>query len=194
MQKAPIFFAALGFAIAAPHAAHAQVSIKGGVSHGNVSNSGVLPGDLNARTGLVLGLSFATAPTQMIGVGVEGLYAQRGAHSANNDSGFNLDYLDVPVYLRVAVPTAGIQPFAYAGPQVSFEVRCRAGDVDCPGTDRAKTTYAGVIGGGLHFGNTHGLSVEGRYVYGLDDLKLSTVESGDSYKNRAFEILVGLSF
>jgi hypothetical protein len=32
---------------------------------------------------------------------------------------------------------------------------------------------------------------EGRYVYGLTDLKLNTVTSSSSYKTRSFLLLVG---
>jgi len=36
--------------------------------------------------------------------------------------------------------------------------------------------------------------LEGRYVYGLTDLKLSTVTSSESYKTRSVLILVGWAF
>lgn len=173
--------------------AAAQVGIKGGVSHGNISNSGVLPGELGARTGFAIGVSVANEPTQLVGLGVEALYAQRGAHSANNTSSFDLDYIDVPLYLRFIAPAPGLQPFVYAGPQASYEVRCRAGDGDCPDTGRPSLTYAAVIGAGVRFGDESGISVEGRYVYGLKDLNLGTVTDEESYRSRSFEILVALS-
>jgi hypothetical protein len=172
----------------------AQTGIKAGVTHGNISNSGVLPGELGSRTGFAVGVSFATPPTDLLGLGIEGLYAQRGAHSANNQSSYALDYIDVPVYLRVMIPAHGLQPFVYAGPQLSFEVHCGSNQFGCPSLDRPKTTYAGIIGGGVRLGWEGGVSIEGRYMYGLKDLKLGTVTTGDSYKNRSFEILVGLTF
>jgi hypothetical protein len=173
----------------------AQVGIKGGVSHGNISNAGALPGELGDRTGFAVGLSVASRPTSLFGLGVEGLYAQRGANSANNTTCFKLDYVDVPLYLRAMIPASGLQPFAYAGPQVSFEVRCRSvNGQDCPDTGRPDVTYAGVIGAGLRLGQETGLSVEGRYVYGLSDLNLSTVTNDESYQNRSFQILVGYSW
>ena len=78
-------------------------------------------------------------------------------------------------------------------------MRCRAGGTDCPetgpgGTKRDKTTYAGVVGAGVRLGGGGGFSIEGRYIYGLTDLKLSTVTSSDSYKTRSFLILAGFSF
>ena len=73
-------------------------------------------------------------------------------------------------------------------------MRCRTGnDADCADTSPRKSTdYAAVIGAGLRLGRGTGITVEGRYVYGLQDLKLSTLTSGDSYKHRTFMLLVGI--
>jgi hypothetical protein len=196
MNRWPASLAAVALLAAVPlEPAQAQVGIKGGVSHGNISNSGALPGDLGSRTGFTVGLSVASAPTSVVGLGLEGMYTQRGANSAGNASSFELDYVDVPLYLRLAVPSPGLQPFVYAGPQVSFEVRCRTGVAECEDdSDRPSITYAGVIGAGLRLGEASGLSVEGRYVYGLRDLDLGTVTDEQSYKHRSFQFLLGFNF
>lgn len=178
-----------------PAVVHAQggVAIKGGFSYGNVSNRGVLPGNLDTRTGFAVGLAVGSA-RPLLSFGLEGLYAQRGVHSDSAPDSRHLDYIDVPAYLRVTLPTPGLAPFAYVGPQVSFEVRCRAGGSPCPDTNRPKTSTAAVIGAGVRLGQTSAFSVEGRYIYGLTDLKLSTVTSSDSYKTRSFLILAGFEF
>jgi hypothetical protein len=186
--------------LAVPAALSAQggLGIKGGAAFGNVSNKGVLPGDLGSRTGFAFGLSFGTR-SGLVGFGVEGLYDQSGVTSATDADARKLDYVDVPVYVRVTLPTPGIKPFGYAGPQASFEVSCKAGGADCPDTSatgekRAKTSYAGVIGAGVQLGGRLPLSIEGRYVYGLTDLKLNTVTSSESFKSRTFLILAGYHF
>jgi len=46
-----------------------------------------------------------------------------------------LDYVDFPVYAKVQVPTPGVSPFGYLGPQVWFEVTCKVDDVRCTGGD-----------------------------------------------------------
>ena len=171
------------------------IGIKGGLAFGNISNKGVLPGTLKTRTGLAGGLYLGyTAP--VIGVGLEALYAQRGLSSDESlsESETKLDYIDIPAYLKINIPTAGIRPFVYAGPQVSFEVRCHtASGADCePDSDRKGTNYAAIIGGGLRFGGRTALTLEGRYVYGLTDLDLDTVTSSESYKHRTFMILIGI--
>jgi hypothetical protein len=181
--------------LAAPASLTAQVEfgLKGGASFGNISNKGVLPGDLGTRTGFAAGASLGFR-TGMVGVGVEALYAQRGLSSDAGDQ--KLDYLDIPVYLKLQAPTPGLSPFGYLGPQVSFEVTCKNVDVDCVDTDRSTTDYAGVVGAGVKFGSgsSVGFTVEARYVYGLKDLKLSTVTDEDSFKTRSFLILGGVTF
>ena len=173
--------------------AQAALGIKGGLSYGNVSNRGVLPGSLSGRTGFAVGLAFGN-PSGLLGFGVEGLYAQRGVLSPADSNSRKLDYVDVPAYLRVMILTTSLAPYLYAGPQVSFELRCRTGNGACPEADRPKTTAAAVIGGGVRLGSQSGFTIEGRYIYGLTDLKLSTVTSSNSYKTRSFLILAGLAF
>ena len=162
------------------------------MSYGNVSNSGVLPGSLGARTGFAAGLALASS-SGGLGFGAEALYAQRGVTSSTGLDARSLDYLDVPLYARVALPLPLVTPYAYAGPMVSFELRCRSGGVACPDTGRPKRSYSVVIGAGASLGGG-GLSLEGRYIYGLTDLKLSTVTSSASYRERSFLILVGVPF
>lgn len=173
--------------------AQSGLGLKGGFSYGNVSNRGVLPGNLKERTGFALGLSAGTG-RNMLGFGVEVLYAQRGVASDSGPAERKLDYVDVPLFARVLFPSPGIAPYAYAGPQVSFELRCRAGSSPCPDTNRPSTSYAAVIGGGARLGATSAFTVEGRYIYGLTDLKLSTITSSESYKTRSFLILAGWAF
>lgn len=193
MKRTLACIIALALSVAA--AASAQsMALKGGLSYGNVSSGGVLPGNLDSRTGFAVGLSLGPGH-DILGIGVEGLYTQRGVTSSSSPANERkLDYIDVPVYLRAMLPLPGIAPFAYAGPQVSFELRCRAGGSVCPDSGRPSTTYAAVIGGGVRLGAGSAFSIEGRYVYGLSDLKLDTVTSSDSYKTRSFLILAGWAF
>ena len=182
---------ALAVLCAAPAMAHAQFGIKAGASYGNVSNHGVLPGTVGQRSGVAAGVSILSGG--VVGFGIEALYAQRGITSSVAGDSRHLDYIDVPLYLRVAIPLP-ISPFVYAGPQGSYEIKCGADGTDCPDTGRPKFTFAGVIGAGVRIPMLLGITVEGRYVYGLTDLKLSTVSSSDSYQTRAFMLLAGISF
>ncbi|HEX3273804.1 MAG TPA: hypothetical protein VHR43_03025, partial [Gemmatimonadales bacterium] len=58
-------------------AAQVELGVKGGASFGDVSNKGVLPGNLDTRTGFAAGVSVGLGGG-LVGVGGEALYAQRG--------------------------------------------------------------------------------------------------------------------
>ncbi len=91
-------------------AAQADVGVKGGLSFGNISNKGVLPGNLDTRTGFAIGLYLGTGG--VLGIGAEGLYAQRGLESdVASTTESKLDFIDVPVYLKVKLPIPAIKPF-----------------------------------------------------------------------------------
>lgn len=183
-----VFAAALLIAaITTPVIARAQsgLTIKGGLSYGNVTNGGVFPGADKERTGAALGLGISSGAG--LGFGIEGLYAQRGITARK------LDYIDVPAYLHLQLGSPALAPYAYAGPQMSFELKCDAGTGACP-SGRPKTTYAAVIGAGVRLGALSNVSVEGRYIYGLTDLKLNTVTTSENYKTRSFLLLFGLGF
>lgn len=190
--RASLPAALLAVALATPSAAQtgAGLVVKGGLSYGDVSNSGVFPGGASTRNGAALGLGFVTR--KPVGFGIEALYAQRGIIGSPGNSR-ELDYIDIPVYLRIGAQTPLLQPFAYVGPQISFELRCDADGGDCP-SGRERTSYAGTIGAGLRFPRLAGVTVEGRYVYGLTDLKLGTISDNESYRTRSFMLLFGLAF
>ena len=192
MRRLQIIFAIVLLA-ASYSLAHAQggLAVKAGLSFGTASNTGVAPG-ATQRSGFAVGVAAATSG--VIGFGIEGLYAQRGYTSTSPLDSRRLDYIDVPVYLRLSLPTPGITPFAYAGPQGSFELKCGTDSGNCPASGRPKLTYAAVIGGGARLGMLGGLSVEGRYVYGLSDLNLTTVQTSKSYQTRSLLLLLGLGF
>jgi hypothetical protein len=72
-----------------------EVGLKGGLSFGNISNKGLLPGTLKTRTGFAAGL-YVGFGSSIMGIGAEGLYAQRGLRSDESlaDSETRLDYSD----------------------------------------------------------------------------------------------------
>jgi len=189
---------------ALPLAAGAQsgggLGLKVGGVFANVSNSGVLPNEMGSRTGFTAGLALGTRGG-LIGFGAEALFVQNGLSSSAATASLKLNYLSVPAYLRIGLPTPGVRPFGYVGPQVSFELGCTIGGNTCPadtfgvgGGDRKKTTFAGVVGTGLRLGGKMGFTIEARYVYGLTDLKYGTVSSSASYQDRDLLFMAGISF
>lgn len=173
----------------APARARAQsFGVLVGPSWGSTPNeNGALPGTLHANSGFALGVGVQSSSP--LGFGFNALFAQRGFTSSATGYSQRLDYIDVPGYLRFAIPTPVVSPFVFAGPQVSFELNCTGGD--CP-SGRPSTTYAGVIGAGLKLHALGEFSVQGRYVYGLTNLDYNTISNSSNYKTRSFLLLVGL--
>jgi hypothetical protein len=176
-----------------PALAGAQgLGVIGGLTYGSVPNtntSGV--GTVKANNGFAIGLAAETGG--VIGFGINGLYAQRGFTSSISGLSQKLSYIDVPVYLKLAIPNPSVTPFAFVGPQGSFELNCDGGGGACP-SGRAKLTYAGVVGAGLKFGVLGGLSLQGRYVYSLTNLNYGTVSNTNNYQARSFMLLAGIGF
>jgi hypothetical protein len=188
-------FIAMTFAAlcALPVAANAQgLGIIGGWAYGSVPNANSSgPGTYTANSGFAIGVGAETGG--VVGLGINALYAQRGFTSSVSGYGEKLDYIDVPLYLRVAIPNPAVVPFAFAGPQLSFELNCDDGSGSCP-SGNAKTTYAGVAGVGVKFPMLAGFSVQGRYIYGLQDLNYGTVSNQSNYRQRSFMLLLGIGF
>ena len=188
-MKRSMLVMALAALCTVPVAASAQgLGLLGGLTWGSTpNNNGALPGDLKANSGFAVGL--AAESGGIVGFGINGLYAQRGFTSSTTGASSKLNYVDVPVYLKLSLDNPVIVPFALVGPQASFELGCEGGD--CP-SGRPKVTYAGVIGAGVKLG--HVISVQGRYVYGLTNLNYGTVSNTNNYQPRSFMLLAGFGF
>jgi hypothetical protein len=171
--------------------ANAQgLGLIGGWSYGAAPNqNGALPGTLKSNSGFAFGLAAESGGS--VGFGANLLYAQRGFSSSVTGFSQHLSYLDVPVYLTLSIRNPVVAPFAFVGPQESFELNCDGGN--CP-SGRPKDSFAGIIGAGLRFPMMSNLSIQGRYVYGLTNLNYSTVSNSSNYKTRSFLLLLGIGF
>jgi len=181
-----------------PMAARAQqvteggLGILGGWSYGQVPSSNTSGhGSLSGNSGFALGIGGESGGT--VGFGFNVLYAQRGFRSNLFGNSQQLSYIDVPLYLRVEIQNAAVEPFALIGPQVSFEMNCNANGTDCP-SGRDKTTFDGVAAFGLRFPMAAGLSIQGRYLYALQNLDYGTVNNQANYRQRSFMLLLGIGF
>lgn len=190
MKKRLLAVALLAVCAASP--ARAQFGLLGGWAYGAVPGTNATgAGAYTANNGFTLGASLETGG--VLGFGINGLYAQRGF--TNTTPGFSqkLSYIDVPAYLKLQIPNPVIVPFAFAGPQVSFELNCDAGGSACP-SGRDKTTFDAVAGVGVRFPMIANLSVQGRYIYALKDLNYGTVNNQSNYRQRSFALLLGIGF
>jgi hypothetical protein len=214
----------LGAGLFAGSASHAGALAGKGVRAGlTVAN---LPGDFADLMGTDRRVGFAAGGFLRINVPggmelqTELLYAMKGAttHSDLTDlsgnvvgiatTAYQMDYLEIPVLLRLNVGGAGeVQPSLLVGPSLGVTLRGRLA-YDGPGTDMSgdlnqiEDTDFGLVGGvGLEFGHTPArMLLDARYTLGLKNvyaLPLMNFTGPPSVLNArtgTFTITAGLAF
>jgi hypothetical protein len=173
----------------------------GGFSLGSASapnvNTASQPA-VHANSGVAFGLSAETGGN--IGVGADVLFAQRLYSNTAGTLTQQVSYADVPLYLKMTIPSLAIDPFVLLGPQTSIWLAC-SGD-GCASSP--SLTFAAVGGVGARFGMQRRLSLQVRYVYGVTNESLSGgVENpggiseppnGSVYRTRSCVLLGGIHF
>lgn len=201
-----------GALLAGAGVASAQVTggVKGGVNFANMSFSGGgggggSPGN---RTAWMAG-GFVEIPiAKHLVIQPEALFTMKGTEYSGDFAGTGgtgvattkLNYFDMPVLLRVDVPTTGtVAPFVYAGPNFGFLLSAKA-TATAAGTQQEediksdlKSTDVGIaFGGGLRFGK---VMAEVRYIYGLTNVIGATASAGGATaKNRVIKVIAGVRF
>ena len=182
--------------------------ISGGLSLATLSGDDASD-DLDYRKGLVAGAFLDLPLGEIIGVTSGLYYVQKGFSQevGGDDVALKLDYLEVPVLLRVSVAggeAMGISVFL--GPTLGFQMKCEGEadqvSADCdvfdfPGSDfdPSKSFDLGAaFGAGLAFALSGGTSILANAVYdiGLTSIDDSTAER--DVKNEAILLQVGLGF
>src|SRR5579864_2571426 len=107
------FIAALGAMVPAAAQAQFSLGLKAGASFATLSNKAP---DWKSRTGFAGGLAFDFR-AKVIGLQPEVLYVQKGVDfdgtpSASSDAP-HISYIDVPVLVKVTIPTPAIEPMFY---------------------------------------------------------------------------------
>ena len=174
-------------ALMIPTAVSAQFGVKGGLSFATLSNRSP---DFDARTGFAAGISLDLGGG-LIRLAPELLYVQKGMtdEGVPSSTAVRLSYAEVPVLLKVMLPVPSIQPFAYAGPSVSFRLSCKTDEADCPDDTIKDHDYGVVLGGGVRLGGR--LTLEGRFNWGLADI--NKLSAGVDTKTRTFLVLAGFA-
>jgi hypothetical protein len=206
----------LAFVLVA-RAASAQVTlglVAGGTS-ATTSDFGMGRTPVSSVTGFAGGLSLTVPLSHHISLAPEILFAMKGTTdklfllSSNgpvpNVSGTsNINYIEVPVLVRLSFGSGALRPFVTAGPEIAFKVACNF-TVSGPATNLngesacsqatltaesgVKSTDLGaMVGAGLSSGR---LSVSVRYDVGLSNWSLDTY--GAWAKNRAIMAVVGVT-
>ena len=167
-----------------PLDARAQFSIKAGASFASTTESDYVP-DVGNRTGFAAGLGYGIP----LGGGnflfyPELLYVQKGGEYSDSRT-LKIDELDIPLLLRWNTPIDVLSPFLYGGPQIEYELNCKAAGDDC--IDSNEFRWGAVGGLGIRFGGR--VSLEGRYNWTISELSDQIAS-----KPRTILLLVGLDF
>jgi hypothetical protein len=179
-----------------------QGGFQGGVTFSNLSNLTDAidfggPVDVNNRTGVVVGPFVAFPINETVALQVEALYATKGATPTDgtNELKIRLAYLDLPVLVRLSVPSTR-RFYFLVGPSVNFNVSAETIDAIPAGAkedikDQIHDAEFGLVfGGGV---SLRPFLVEARYSAGLTDIS-DVPEITATVRNRAFAILVGVRF
>lgn len=194
--------------VVTPARAEMAFGVKGGVSLSHV-NADLF--DTSNRTGFVGGVYGVFGLSPSLGIQPELLYVRKGAKLFSTDvtiggitfgsvgTTLDVDYVEVPVLLRLSLPTAGpVGARLLAGPVASFKVNEKlstTGLVDVSlDTDQVKTSDFGfAVGGAVSFGSgSMDVVAEGRYTFGLANI--SDLPFGGDVKNGAIYAMLGLEF
>lgn len=193
---------------AAPARAAVEWGLKAGVSTSQFSTDF---GDTKWRTGAAVGMSVAVPITPDLAFAPELLYVRKGATLTSTNvtigsltfgtvkTGFDLDYLEVPLLLRYTLPSPGpASLFVTGGPTVSFKVNEAFSASGIVGysfdSDQVKSSdFGAAVGAGVAVRSSGmRLSLEGRYEFGLVDV--SELPFGGSVKNSGAQVMAGVEF
>jgi hypothetical protein len=199
-----------------PGQARAQGStlgLKGGLNVSTLSleNPSSPNLEVESQTGLVLGAFLECGGESWFALQGEVNYSQNGGKVRDGASTtqLDLDYIRVPVIVmaRIGPEESTLFPLVYAGPQLAFELRCRATSEEEGGSeslscdsdeqggslDTRNVEFGVVFGGGLEylFGGWK-LEFDARYNLGLTNMNGGTNASQVSLKNRGWSFTVGL--
>ncbi len=180
MKTARILLVAVVLAATAS-TADAQIGVMAGVNFASVSaTDDGADVSTDGRTGFNAGVFLAKGG--LLGFAGGLFYSQKGF--SVSDNGVNLDYLEIPLMLRVKF----LMLRAYGGPNLAFELSCKS-DSDSvfscsDATESFDFGWKIGVGGTLLIFN-----LDVAYIYGTTNI--SKVE-GSSIKNRVIQVDLGL--
>jgi hypothetical protein len=159
---------------------------------------------LETRTALTVGAYFSLSLSQLIALQPEVFYTQKGTRVTGVDGDppihltaeFLLDYIEVPVLLRLNFGTHGVRPYVMAGPSFNYNIRARVREnprSDDISDNIANFELALTAGVGVEFGH---LLVEGRFSEGITDLVDGRVvlTEGGGVTSRTLSVVAGVRF
>ncbi len=200
---------ALTLAALVPQNLSAAVGIKGGFNLANMSIKPADPDmpDFKDLRGLTGGVFFSLN-LGFIGIQPEILYSRRGLmwefvwdvdETAKIE--YMLDYIEVPVLLKLNVLPAGpVRPVIFGGPSYGYLLKAKGRFTTPDDTETAdiedefeKSSWGGVVGAGIEFKTpVITLTLDGRYHIGVTNVAKEAEDQ--TAKHKGFSVMVGLGF
>ena len=185
-----------------PITAQMQIGPKAGLNIANVVGDDVEVLNLDSKTGFNGGIFFMFQFGDLFAIQPEAYYTMKGAtlSGENSDITFSLDYIEVPVLLKLIIPVGGsnIRPSVFAGPSVGFnttaKIKSESAEQDVK-EDIKSTDFGLVFGGGIGIMiGKNELGFDIRYILGLSLLD-DTSSNADDIKNAviSFNMYFGFS-
>jgi len=189
-----------------PLNAQMQIGPKAGLNIANIvgDDANFFGLDLDSRTGFTGGIFFMYQFSDLFAIQPEVYYTMKGATLSTNgaDITFSIDYIEVPVLLKVIIPVEGsnIRPSIFAGPSLGFNTTAKL-KVEADGEsseedleDINSTEFGLVFGGGVGImigKNELGLDI--RYILGLSTIDDSADNQDVKSTVISFNIYFGFS-
>jgi len=156
---------------------------------------------LKSRVGFMGGVFLAVDFGRVVTIQSEILYTMKGATYVALDDTFTdklyADYIEVPLLLKLKIPTPVIQPFIFGGPTVGFKLQEKliSNGEQVPLADALlkNNDYGTIFGAGLNLGRN--LIVDVRYSLGMQ--KVIAVFQGEQeldYRNGVWSASIGIAF
>ena len=182
-------------------AADVKFGIKGGVNVANVNgNFADNVTNWKSRVGFCAGIFLELNLGRILTIQPEVLYTMKGAEATLAEGALTgtgklrFDYLEIPILLKVRIPTGDVHPFVFAGPAIGFNLKAAFQDITGSSSDVAgmnKVDYSAVFGGGLQLGRS--IHIDARYTLGLQKLEVPDLGTID-LKNGVLSATIGLAF
>jgi len=169
-------------------AAGVKLGIKGGANIANVNGDfAETIADWKSSVGFCAGIFIELNFGRILTIQPEVLYTMKGADAGTGKLKF--DYIEIPILLKIRIPTGSVHPFIFAGPAFGFNLKAVLDGIEI--SDMPKADYGAVLGGGLQLGRS--IHIDARYTMGLQKLVIPDLETID-LKNGVLSATLGLAF
>ena len=179
-------------------AGHAQLTFGAfaGVNFANLDVTNLDPDEAtSSRTGGMFGGYIGTHMGRLFTIRLEGYWTRKGAdltESGNTVASFKINYIEVPLLLRVHIPLVIVKPAIYAGPAISFQTSCdleATGGPSVPcadaGVDLKSTDFSGIIGAGVGVGP---ITLDVQYDFSFSNILDDATSGTTEVKNQTWTV------